>query len=78
MTDNKLKLVTDAPSILTVLDAVTQAQAVLAGYIEPSAEPRDPEATLRKLLANFGRWQSLKAVDALLPEDADATQNKSG
>jgi hypothetical protein len=78
MTDNNLKLVTDAPSILAVLDAVTQAQAVLAPYIEPSHQPRDPEATLRKLLAILDDGKVVRAVDALLPDDAGAAQSKSG
>jgi hypothetical protein len=45
----KLKLVTDAPSILTVFDAVTQAQAIIAGYTDPASGARDADATLRKL-----------------------------
>jgi hypothetical protein len=41
----------DAPSMVVLLDAVTQAQAVLATYIEPADHPRDAEVTLKKLLA---------------------------
>ena len=44
MTDNndKLKIVADAPSMVVVLDAVTQAQAVLTTYtiIRSSARRR--------------------------------------
>jgi hypothetical protein len=68
MTD-KLKLVSDAPSILTVLDAVTQAQAVLAGYTAPGSELRDADATLRKLTAILDAHKVAKALDALLPGD---------
>jgi len=36
--ERDLKLVVnDAPSMIVVLDAVTQAQAVLASHIDPSA-----------------------------------------
>jgi hypothetical protein len=65
----KLKLVTDAPSILTVLDAVTQAQAVLAGYTDPAPTPRDADAALRKLAAILDGRKVAKALDALLPDE---------
>ena len=67
----KLKLVPDAPSILTVLDAVTQAQAVLAGYVEASSEQRYPDATLRKLAAILDDRKVVTAVDTLLPDDGE-------
>jgi hypothetical protein len=71
MTDNndKLKIVSDAPSMVVVLDAVTQAQAVLATYIEPADHPRDAEATLKKLLAILDDGKVVRAVDTLLLTD---------
>jgi hypothetical protein len=65
----KLKLVTDAPSILTVLDAVTQAQAVLAGYTDPTPAARDADATLRKLAAILDDQKVAKALDTLLADE---------
>jgi hypothetical protein len=40
----QLKKVADAPPLVTVLDAVTQAQAVLASYIETSDTPKRAQA----------------------------------
>jgi hypothetical protein len=66
MADEKLRLVNDAPSMIVVLDAVTQAQAVLATYIEPSDGPRDHEAAVRKLAAILDDRKVVRAVDDLL------------
>jgi hypothetical protein len=66
--NDKLKIAPDAPSLVVVLDAVTQAQAVLASYIEPSDAPPDPDATLRKLLAILDHGKVVRAVDALLAD----------
>jgi len=57
-------------SVIVVLDAVTQAQAVLASYLDPSRGPSDPEATLHKLLAILDDQKVVSAVDRLLPDEA--------
>jgi len=66
-TKENLKLINDAPSMVVVLDAVTQAQAVLASYLDPSRGPSDAEATLRKLLAILDDQEVVRAVDRLRP-----------
>jgi hypothetical protein len=43
-----------------ILDAIEQAQRVLAGYIEPGA--RDPEGTMAQLLDGLARPEVLAAV----------------
>ena len=63
-----LKVVDDAPSIIVVLDAVTQAQAVLASHLDPSHGPSDAEAALRKLLAILDDQKVVRAVDRLLAD----------
>ena len=62
MTDD-LKVVADAPSMVTVLDAVTQAQVLLAKSIEPADQPPDHEATVRKLLGILDDRKVVTAVD---------------
>jgi hypothetical protein len=52
--DSKLKLVNDAPSMIVVLDAVTQAQAVLASYIHPSSDARDPRGRRQETAGDLG------------------------
>jgi len=53
--------------MVVVLDAVTQAQAVLASYLDRSRGPSDAEATLRKLLAILDDQEVVRAVDRLRP-----------
>ena len=68
--ERELKVVNDAPSMIVVLDAVTQAQAVLASHLDPSRGPSDAEATLRKLLAILDDQKVVRAVDRLLPDES--------
>jgi len=49
--EGELKVVSDAPSMIVVLDAVTQAQAVLASHLDPSCglpTPRPRCASCRR------------------------------
>ena len=43
-----------------ILDAIEQAQRVLAGYIEPG--PRDPDGTMAQLIEALARPEIVAAV----------------
>ena len=81
MTDQKdLKVVKDAPSIIVLLDAATQAQVVLASHLDPSHGPSDADAdaALRKLLAILDDQKVVKAVDRLLADTEGANDPGRG
>jgi hypothetical protein len=67
--NDKLKIAADVPSMGAVIDAVMQAQAMLATYIEPADHPRDADATLKKLPAILDDGKVVRAVDTLLLTD---------
>jgi hypothetical protein len=64
--EQSLRLVNDAPSMVVVLEALTQAQAVLATH---TLLPRDAEDTVRKMQAILDDRKVVAAVDTLLPDD---------